>query len=239
MFKGFMMAAAIVLAVGPGRARAQDNFLSSLSGEVVVRSIDESTLMVAVDSSDQEGAADGIADATFLYSSKTLPRDFVSLRFPFANVEYKSEAGLLRVTSPEQGNLLRLQVDPAARVPRKSPQDKAAAESPASWQIFDGRGLALSVHRGGAGVAMDAVAVGLGLPEAGFDKSTPVISYDDLGSPGSPGGCQSGGRGASICNRGCNGESCSVTCTEAGFYACCRCSSGIPACNCVSYTFSN
>jgi hypothetical protein len=239
-FATVLLAGALTLA--SSAVRAQENpFPSSLSGGVVVRSLDEKRLLVAVDASNEGKSADGVADYRFVFTSREPLPEPVAYRLSFANVEFRP--GFLRISSPDQERFLWLQVAAGRRSsPSISDRDGGSADGERagiSWQVYQEGGVSLSVHRG-AGLSMEALA-GTGAEEveaAAGAASTPAISYDDPGGEPTPGGgCKSGGRGASTCSVGCGNDPCSITCNEAGFYACCNCSNGSSSCGCRSHLF--
>jgi hypothetical protein len=233
----FTLLSIIVLFLSPA-ARAENNhgFPSSLSGEVIMRSLDPQNVFVAVDTSNEGQDADGIVDYTFFYSSKSLPTDPISLRLSFANVEYRT--GLLRVSSPNQGRILFFRVAGQRDRMPVSPQDRQEAADKTSrvlWQVFDDQGLGLSGYRGGPNLSMASLGPEEPLANSFGASQVPTISYNDPGGSGTQGGCQSGGRGSNTCSRGCNGNTCDVTCSVSGYFACCNCSGGTVTCNCLPY----
>lgn len=225
------LASAVLLS---NQVSAGSKFPSSSSGGVVIRSIDSRTLVVAVDSTDGDHEMDGLADLTFYYTSDDLPAQPVSFQIPFANVEHSSRGGFLRVTSPEYGQILFIRIGRQAPEvvseagPLSSKDEEAESRS---WWLYDTNGLGLSAYRGRQEFSLEKLAT-QGLLEAALEKALPTISYDDIGAPGTPAGCQGGGPGATSCSRTCGNEACETAC-QSPSYACCKCVAGIPYCNCL------
>lgn len=218
-------------------ALAAASDLRSLTGEVVIQSVETERIVIAVDSTNEGQAADGIADSVFYFVPDTPLTEPISVRLPVANLEVGSRQ--LKVVVPAaKGAILTLSVDgPLDRTDDvNGPETRpATGESTAGGRraqvrrpglVLEG-GRELTEYRGNYALSMKDLAAGG--PEIALGSLG--IEYPDWMSEGNGGGCSAGGVGSTSCSVSCGGLGCSTSCKSIT-YACCNCTSGSPSCSC-------
>lgn len=182
---------------------------ATLVGDVLIRTDAQGRLAVVVDSARAGMPADGIADRLFIFESERPLTEPVERRLFLASIVFGGRS--LSISAPGTS----FTVD--ARLGSANDQERRIGED----RIVLHDGIALQSRRLGPDhVGVEAVAT-----------DNFVTTYDGSGgSEGTANSCQSGGSGASNCNRNCSfssasisrGDGCGIECRE-GYYACCNC----------------
>jgi hypothetical protein len=220
-------------ALAPLKVGASD--LRTLTGEVLIQSVENKRIVVAVDTMNEGKAADGIADSVFYFVPEMPLAEPISVHLPKANLEVGSRR--LKVVVPAaKGAILTLAIDPP--IDRKDDGGgidirAATGESTAEGHRAQVRrpglvlagGRELTEYHGELELSMKDLATG------GPEFAVGSIDYQDWMSEGGGGSCTAGGVGSTGCSVSCGGLGCSTSCRN-GTYACCNCSGVNPSCSC-------